>query len=1333
MPQLRDGDDLNLYLDALLKNRRELENMRKANFRSQMGGARWNAYIKALPSEATETTLAIDKFLWKAVLLARIPRDIAERVRHLEDNETIVNSVREIWKERQDRDKMNASAVEAEQPQAFSVTPGCVPGCRSPSCQPDLYPKETVLRTTTTTKNGPLGGRIVNNKFVCGFNQCWNCWGAGHLKHACPHLETDRDLLRERTLRALGITIGARNQAALFVEYDGPGAPSSVVGHGHFVTAYGLSANPEEERIEDTELIYDTGATCSISPHRRHFASYAPALSKAYVKDAGGNLHLIAGSGTISPQFVLDNGSIKSFDIDNVFHVPTMVATLISGPALYGRGLHSHCDGKVFRLSLEGQTVAICDVGPRMVFRARRISPNVAASALALTSHPSSTDLFTWHERGGHVGAAALKKMEKEGLARGMRILPGGRTLDSCEACGLGRGAHPSVPKVATTRETVPLRKLFTDVWGPVKQPSLTGHTYLLSIIDDASRFHWIFPLKHKSDVTQHIIDFIERVERERDLPVVKIQSDGGGEYVNGALKAHLIAKGIEHIITVPYEHHQQGVVERYWLTLFEGVRSCLAHSKLPPSYWCDVAQAFAYVSNRRSTRANEGGKSPYALYHGRIPDVHRLRVWGCNATVNLPSHARLSEVSPPGVLCTFVGYSTLGWLFVRHDNGRLIQSSDALFYERSFGLPAEAYEEEPDDQPRPGYEAVVPTGERTAELADRWGATPGSCRRPIVGDGNFVKLSDLLDDDGHRLPFVGYVDLSRCDIGWTPLADAAIDLDTKCIVGDCYEVWTGNPDEPTFREAMNGPNKEQWYVAFARELSNQEGMGTWDKEESQPPPGRRAIPTKVVLLKKRNDRGEVLTFKARIVARGDLQRPGDYETTFAPTARIASVRILNVLAHVHRWRRRQFNVNNAYLNADVSEQVWIQLPDKTVHRLRRSIYGLKQAGHDWNQTLHDELTKNHGFERIEEDRGMYRRVREVGGKSLTLLLASYVDDGIVTGDDDIEEFLLAFGAHFKLREGEVDMFLGMKITVEETRGELRMDQRHLAESILATRGFTDCKPASTPWLDSYSSSGHAVDTSFPYRSVVGELLWLAGCTRPDLSFTVAHLARFMSDPQAEHIARAKHVLRYLKGTVYLGLVYHRDLGAEISPYSDADHAGDKSSRVFVSGHVVQMAGCAITWSARRQTGVAHSSVEAEYVALSSTCREVMWLRLLFFALGFPCIGPTIIRADSTGAIALSKHPTSHTTTKHISTNLMVADIMTKGLGKGKHEHFVERLGLTAVARQGRCWNGLVQQKTISSVSKGDANWVDTVISSENEARDSWVQLALESVQLGIV
>ncbi|SGY20259.1 BQ5605_C017g08556 [Microbotryum silenes-dioicae] len=164
-----------------------------------------------------------------------------------------------------------------------------------------------------------------------------------------------------------------------------------------------------------------------------------------------------------------------------------------------------------------------------------------------------------------------------------------------------------------------------------------------------------------------------------------------------------------------------------------------------------------------------------------------------------------------------------------------------------------------------------------------------------------------------------------------------------------------------------------------------------------------------------------------------------------------------------------------------------------------------------------------------------------------------YVDDRIITGDDDIEEFLLAFGARFKLREGEVDMFLGMKITGDETRGgSFAWISVTLRSPFLQLEDFTDCKPASTPWLDSYLPSGHVMDTSFPYRSVVGELLWLAGCTCPNLSFTVAHLARFMSDPQAEHIARAKQAVVAVRSRCT------DDDDSEDDDESDSDESGDE-------------------------------------------------------------------------------------------------------------------------------------------------------------------------------
>jgi len=205
-------------------------------------------------------------------------------------------------------------------------------------------------------------------------------------------------------------------------------------------------------------------------------------------------------------------------------------------------------------------------------------------------------------------------------------------------------------------------------------------------------------------------------------------------------------------------------------------------------------------------------------------------------------------------------------------------------------------------------------------------------------------------------------------------------------------------------------------------------GMGTWDLKESPPPDGIKAIPSKIVLVRKQNDRGEVIKYKARLVAWGDLQHAGDYKDTFAPTARIKSIRIVNVLVHMNSWITHQFDVNSAYLHGILHEPLWIKLPDGTTHRLRKSIYGLKQAGHEWNDILHAELIKRH-FVRLEEDRGVYHHEHKIDGKVLVTIIAIFVDDGIIAGNDDLKGFLEEFSTRFKLREGDVDLFLGMIIT----------------------------------------------------------------------------------------------------------------------------------------------------------------------------------------------------------------------------------------------------------------------------------------------------------------
>ncbi|SGY60448.1 BQ5605_C007g04433 [Microbotryum silenes-dioicae] len=281
------------------------------------------------------------------------------------------------------------------------------------------------------------------------------------------------------------------------------------------------------------------------------------------------------------------------------------------------------------------------------------------------------------------------------------------------------------------------------------------------------------------------------------------------------------------------------------------------------------------------------------------------------------------------------------------------------------------------------GYEPVVPTTERTSELAERWGAPAGSRRR-----GWAEQQAMFVDVEWEQVLNV-VVNLEECN-GWTNLS-SIVQGSTEGISGieelEAYQVWTGSPDEPTYKQAMAGEDRE---------------------DATDPPPGVQAIPTKVVLIRKRNDKGDIIKYKARIVARGDLQN--HHGQTFSPTARIASIRMINVIAHVKGYRRLQFDVNSAYLHGRITEPLWIKLPDGSTHRLCK-------------------------IPRMEEDFGVYRRARSSGGVDRTTLLAIYVDDGLLACDDDLEGFLSEFDQQFKLKRGEVELFLGMKIATDDASG----------------------------------------------------------------------------------------------------------------------------------------------------------------------------------------------------------------------------------------------------------------------------------------------------------
>jgi hypothetical protein len=282
---------------------------------------------------------------------------------------------------------------------------------------------------------------------------------------------------------------------------------------------------------------------------------------------------------------------------------------------------------------------------------------------------------------------------------------------------------------------------------------------------------------------------------------------------------------------------------------------------------------------------------------------------------------------------------------------------------------------------------------------------------------------------------------------------------------------------------------------------------------------------------------------------------------------------------------------------------------------------------------------------------------------------------------------------------GIAEKFLGMEIEYSED-GSVKLHQEQYLCNLLKRHGMQDCNPISMP-LDTSIKLTKAIDTeplvdSKEYASIVGGLMFAACVTRPDLMCAVGQLSQFLNKPISQHMLAAKRVLRYLKGTLRLGIRYGRPT-TPLAGFSDADWAGDIDSRKSTTGYVIMLNNGAIAWRSQRQPTVALSTMEAEYMALTEATKELLWMRGFLMELGYGTDNPTDLFTDSQSALALSKNPVSHARSKHIDvrhhfvrnaiqdnvvwvqhipTEDMTADSLTKALGREKHWKCTTRMGM---------------------------------------------------------
>lgn len=508
--------------------------------------------------------------------------------------------------------------------------------------------------------------------------------------------------------------------------------------------------------------------------------------------------------------------------------------------------------------------------------------------------------------------------------------------------------------------------------------------------------------------------------------------------------------------------------------------------------------------------------------------------------------------------------------------------------------------------------------------------------------------------------------------------------------------------EEPTsYEDALNSNNAENWLQVMNDEYHSLIQNETWTLVDE--PNNQKVIDNKWVFKVKKNPDDSIERFKARLVVRGSTQKYGvDYMETFSPVVRFTSVRAILAIATKMKMEIIQFDVKTAFLNGELEEVVYMKQPigfsDDTnkVCLLKKSLYGLKQASRCWNIKFKS-FIEEFDFKVCDSDPCVFVRSKN----SKTTILAIYVDDGIIVGDDTTEMQLVIehLRKQFEIKLLNVGCFLGFQIN-QLNDGSIFINQSAYAKKVLHKFQMEECHAVAIP-SDSNQvlcNFGDSEPSKYPYRQLVGSMMYLAVCTRPDISFAIGNVSRYMEAPSVVHENALKRILKYIKGTIYHGILYNSNGEYGLCGYSDSDYAGDVETRRSTSGNAFLFNNGIISWSSERQKCVSVSTTEAEYVAASNGIKELVWLRRLFDELLPNKIENVTFFMDIQSAIRLVKNPEFHKPSKHIdvryhfirekyeegffqleyiSTNEMIVDIFTKALPKQRFQFLRDMMGIT--------------------------------------------------------
>lgn len=869
-----------------------------------------------------------------------------------------------------------------------------------------------------------------------------------------------------------------------------PGYNSSVMS----VPSQGLLPTPQTFFTPGFPC-YDTSQS---SQHTQHAAVQSPSPPNWYF-DSGANNHVtndlsqltlqqpcygsagvMVGNGNSLPICNSGKGLLTTptsqFTLSNVLHVPSMTQNLLS---VFHFAKDNHC-----KLTFDDSGFVIQDKTTNKVLHQGPCHQGLYPLHPCSDSAPSQVLLSTrssaleWHNKLGHPSLPLFTHLVQQ------YALPVSKPYSvNCISCNVSKSHKLAFP-LSINKTTAPFELLHMDVWGPAPVPSVRGFKYYLVILDDYSRYIWLFPLHYKSDVKSTLDHFTSYVHTQFNVVIKTFRSDNGGEFINQYLAHLFLHLGIIHQTSCPNTPEQNGRAERQHRHLIETTLTLLHHAHLPLKFWLEALTTSVYLINRLPHSAVQF-QIPYKLLFHNDPDYLSFKPFGCLCFPWLKPYAK-NKFSPKSASCIFLGYcdTTKGYRCMDLEShkvyvSRHVKLVDSVFPFTSaqtfssssscFSLPISALIDITlaVTDSLTTYIPAIPFHESFPPNSHSF--SPSSSTSPSSSSAPSCIVSPPL------VPMSSSASPSSavCSSPVVVPTTSAHPMRTRSQHGiykpkvplslTAVSTFPAHTEPKSFSEAIK---ITVWQNAMHEEYSALLKQGTW--ELVQPPSHVNIIGCHWIYKLKRHSDGSIARYKARLVARGNQQSEGlDFTETFSPVVKQPTLRVVLSLAVHNHWSIRQLDVSNAFLHGPLEEEVYMRQPQGYVDpqrpshvcKLKKALYGLRQAPRAWF-ALFSKFLVTLGFANSMADTSLFVYHKD----TVLVYVLIYVDDIIVTGNNSIfiSELLVALKGQFAIKDlGELHYFLGIEVL--RNNNSLYLYQTTYALELLNKAGMLDCQPCLSP------------------------------------------------------------------------------------------------------------------------------------------------------------------------------------------------------------------------------------------------------------------------------